>query len=183
MESEESEGVVGVAGHLGEGPSQDHGGVDGAGMGGGEAGDDGPDEDQTGRDLYEGGGEGGPDETEKDMEDLESGERLDGDEDRPGVQIGGWYVTVQQRGEISRKRVGSSVKSCGIFSETGQSRNEDDGPTDRRDDVECEEIHEKKNKKNKRLLCNNITWLTNILRGQCYKQETTTGCRWIVFSY
>lgn len=141
METEKTEGVVGVAGYLCEGPSQDHGGVDGARVGGGEAGDDGPDEDQAGGDLGKGGGEGGPDETEEDMEDLECGERLDGGEHGPRVRIGGRYVGEESRGDMGRERVGSGVVGGGAGGEAGEGGDEDDGPAERRDDVEREQIH------------------------------------------
>lgn len=141
METKKTEGVVGVAGYLGEGPSQDHGGVDGARMGGGEAGDDGPDEDQTGRDLHEGGRERRPDETEEDMENLECGEGLDGGKHGPRVLVGGGYVGEQEGGDVSRQRVGRGMISRGVGGEADEGGDEDDGPTERGDDVEREQIH------------------------------------------
>ena len=121
MYAEEAKGVVGVAGHLCEGPGQDHGGVDGAGVGGGESGDDGPDEDETGRDLHQRRRERRPDETEEDMDDFEGGERLNGCEHGPGLRVG--------RAELTG--------GC----DGGDGEGEYDGPPDRRDDVERNEIH------------------------------------------
>ena len=107
-------------------------------MGGVKAGDDGPDEDQTGRDLDKSGGERRADEAEEDMEDLERGERLDGREEGPRLRVGRGHKR-EQRGEPGGERVGSGVVRGGAGGEGG---GEDEGPAQRRDDVERDEIHE-----------------------------------------
>lgn len=108
-------------------------------MGGVKAGDDGPDEDQTGRDLHKRGGEGRADETEEDMEDLERGEGLHGGEQGPGARIRGGHR--QERGELGRERVGGGVGRGRAGGEGGEGGDEHDRPARRRDDVERDQIH------------------------------------------
>lgn len=111
-------------------------------MGGGEAGDNGPDKDQTGRDLHERSGEGRADEAEEDMDDLEGGEGLDGGEHGPREGVRRRDGT-EERGKLCGERVGTGGGGAGTGRDADEGAGEDGSPAEGGEDIECDEIHDR----------------------------------------